>query len=594
MVHLLYPVRAFSEKVVFQDKTTGSEIWNMTNNPELPQSHHYYDIQPWSPDGSKITFMSSGTLAIMSADGSKMKLTSVKRCYYVTWDSSGMYIYYYDPNRKNIARYSLADDASEILTTTPSWVRAMDVSCDGKKVAYVMQTEPYELRVVDTERMEEKIIVAADGIDQARFSPTDPDLLFYEKAERAWLINADGTNNRVLYDQTKGTHWDWKSDGNGVSFVAKVKSRGLDYPLRLVTLDGRTKDIANGYGWMAHQSWSPVGDYIIADPWRQYANGGYLEMVDAQSGEVTLLAYAHSSWDKQHTHPHPHPSVDGTKVLFASDLEDLYGGKRDADVLVLVVRMPEPPSSVTVTPGDRQIGLRWKQPVPGKEIKDYNIYRSTSREGKYTKVNASLVLSTEYVDNGLTNGLEYFYAVTAVEHSGLESEHSEKMTGTPKEALPPLAMEVITEKDVPEDGFSWASRPRPRGAVVEEGNRRSAARTTQGGQTKRSSLSSVIQASNSLMRVEAQLSGDQVQLTWQSPAGEGFSGVMIRYSTDGTYPQDPKDGTFAAIKPGKAGEKASFTHTGLSLRTTYRYALFPYDQRSLFFPPDTISVRIDR
>ena len=61
----------------------------------------------------------------------------------------------------------------------------------------------------------------------------------------------------------------------------------------------------------------------------------------------------------------------------------------------------------------------------------YNVYRSTTQGGGYAKLNSSLLTSANYTDNGLTNGIPYYYVVTAVDNANHESGNSSEATATP-------------------------------------------------------------------------------------------------------------------------------------------------------------------
>ncbi len=76
--------------------------------------------------------------------------------------------------------------------------------------------------------------------------------------------------------------------------------------------------------------------------------------------------------------------------------------------------------TLTVT---AQIALSWAaSQSPG--IAGYNVYRSTVSGGPYTKINSSLVPSTSYNDQGVQNGVTYYYVTTAVSNQGMESSYS--------------------------------------------------------------------------------------------------------------------------------------------------------------------------
>ncbi|TQI65401.1 hypothetical protein [Clostridium sp. KNHs216] len=92
-----------------------------------------------------------------------------------------------------------------------------------------------------------------------------------------------------------------------------------------------------------------------------------------------------------------------------------------------VSSQPDAPTTLTATAGDKQVSLSWS-PVAGAT--GYNIYRSTTSGSNYTKI-ASDVISTTYTDTGLTNGVTYYYYVTAIDSSGVESQPSNGASATP-------------------------------------------------------------------------------------------------------------------------------------------------------------------
>ncbi len=74
----------------------------------------------------------------------------------------------------------------------------------------------------------------------------------------------------------------------------------------------------------------------------------------------------------------------------------------------------------------------------------------------------------------------------------------------------------------------------------------------------------------------------KVTLSWTNPSDSDFAGVMIRYRTDGTFPQNYTDGM--AVPNGNNGRIAgqpnvqgSYVHSGLDSNLTYYYSIFTYD-----------------
>jgi hypothetical protein len=71
------------------------------------------------------------------------------------------------------------------------------------------------------------------------------------------------------------------------------------------------------------------------------------------------------------------------------------------------------------------VTLSWNAST--SEVTGYNVYRSTSRTGRYNKINASLDPDTTYRDATIVGGSTYFYATTAVNSSGQESGYSNRV-----------------------------------------------------------------------------------------------------------------------------------------------------------------------
>lgn len=69
------------------------------------------------------------------------------------------------------------------------------------------------------------------------------------------------------------------------------------------------------------------------------------------------------------------------------------------------------------------VALSWTASTTSN-IAGYNIYRSATSGGTYTKLNTSLVVPTSYTDNSVQAGKTYFYVATAVDSSGSESVYS--------------------------------------------------------------------------------------------------------------------------------------------------------------------------
>ena len=85
-------------------------------------------------------------------------------------------------------------------------------------------------------------------------------------------------------------------------------------------------------------------------------------------------------------------------------------------------------ASATVTvsvPIQHTVTLTWMAST--SSLSGYNVYRGTVSGGPYTKINTALEAATSYVDNTVQPGTTYFYAVTSLDSSGLESAFSNQV-----------------------------------------------------------------------------------------------------------------------------------------------------------------------
>ncbi len=90
------------------------------------------------------------------------------------------------------------------------------------------------------------------------------------------------------------------------------------------------------------------------------------------------------------------------------------------------------PTGVTALGGAGQIGILWNTATGAT---GYNVWRSLTNGGSYTRLNSNPVTATNYTDTAVANGSNYFFVVTAVGPSG-ESGASIPASATPA-VLPP-------------------------------------------------------------------------------------------------------------------------------------------------------------
>jgi hypothetical protein len=82
---------------------------------------------------------------------------------------------------------------------------------------------------------------------------------------------------------------------------------------------------------------------------------------------------------------------------------------------------PEPPSGIVVFNGDSRVDLSWNENYE-RDVAGYNVYYSYDYHGKYTLIGSTE--SNYFIDNDASNGETYYYAVTAYDYNGNESDLS--------------------------------------------------------------------------------------------------------------------------------------------------------------------------
>ncbi len=82
---------------------------------------------------------------------------------------------------------------------------------------------------------------------------------------------------------------------------------------------------------------------------------------------------------------------------------------------------PAPPTGIVVFNGDNRVDLSWNWNRE-EDVAGYNVYYSYSYSGKYTLIGGTT--DNYFIDYDAVNGNTYYYAVTAYDFNGNESELS--------------------------------------------------------------------------------------------------------------------------------------------------------------------------
>jgi len=124
-------------------------------------------------------------------------------------------------------------------------------------------------------------------------------------------------------------------------------------------------------------------------------------------------------------------SSESVRADMMQDTIDFFGISTDSTP-------PSAPSGLAATGGDGSVSLDWSNNSEG-DLDGYNVYRSTTSGSGYTKLNGSLLASSDYTDNSVSNFTTYYYVVTAVDDSSNESSNSSEDSATPEDVTAPSA-----------------------------------------------------------------------------------------------------------------------------------------------------------
>jgi len=148
-------------------------------------------------------------------------------------------------------------------------------------------------------------------------------------------------------------------------------------------------------------------------------------------------------------------SPDATKIHTASSMTGRFRN------YVAVMARPRPPVRLSWEEEDGGVLLAWEPSGYSRETRGYHVYRSEASGSGYELLTSAPLEETEWRDVSGNPGTSYYYVVTAVEHSGLESSYSMEAaragTALPGELDAPLVVYAEAESALWELGT--AERP---------------------------------------------------------------------------------------------------------------------------------------
>ncbi len=354
-------VRLRPERRTFRDVATGARVTRWTAAPAM---HHqlYFTNSSWPAAGGRFYLICyrdgyPNLLACDEADGALMQVTARVDLNpfspAVAPDGSALYA--------TAGEQVLRIDA-ETLEVAPlarfAGARLGNCSLDpaGRRIAVGCRYDGYgELALVCCDGSGADAVLRCDEVGHLQFRPCDPETLLFSgpPTQRMWLVRADGSGLRPLYEQTTDewiVHESWLGAGDEVIFTHWPRA------LRAIDPDsGAVRTVAEFAAWHACgrrdgrsivcDTARPSRGLFLLDPitgaarrlcqpnasaqGRQWAltvpaagagiDTSIIRGDDPASDPAPTPAMPEGVYGPQWTHPHPSFSPDGRRVIYTSD-----------------------------------------------------------------------------------------------------------------------------------------------------------------------------------------------------------------------------------------------------------------------------------